>query len=463
MTTLSEGGRVLIVDDEPSMGEMLQARLSRRGFEATSTTTPDEALAELERSDFDVILTDLNLRGASGLDLCAQVVANRPDIPVVVFTAFGSMETAIAAIRAGAYDFVTKPVDVEALVVVLQRAIQHRVLRQELKRLRSEARVAHRFEELKGRSPVMETLLDVLDRIGPSDASVLVTGESGTGKDLVARALHARGPRAAGPFVAVDFAAVPEALLESELFGHVRGATPDAHADRTGLIVQASGGTLFLDGIGDLPARLQRELVRALQDRRVRPVGATTDVPVDVRIVAASSRDLEAAVEEGRFREDLLFRINVVHVEVPPLRARGTDVLVLAQDWLERCASRSGKHVQGLSSAAAEKLLEYSWPGNVRELQNCIERAVVLARFAEITVDDLPEKIRAYKRSHVLVSSDDPGDLVPMEEVERRYILRVLEAVGGNKRQAARILGFDRKTLYRKLERYGSADAQAAP
>jgi two-component system response regulator HydG len=271
----------------------------------------------------------------------------------------------------------------------------------------------------------------------------------------VARALHRRGRRKDGPFVAINCAALPETLLESELFGHERGAFTDARAARSGLFVQASGGTLFLDEIGEMPLALQPKLLRALQERAVRPLGGEREVPFDVRLVTATNRDLETAVHDGRFREDLFFRVNVIHVPLPPLRARGGDILLIAQRFVNEYAARSGKAVTGLSPQAAERLLAYAWPGNVRELENCIERAIALAQHDKILPDDLPEKIRDYRRSHVLVASDDPAELVPLEEVERRYILRVLEAVGGNKSQAAQVLGLGRKTLYRKLEEYG--------
>jgi two-component system response regulator HydG len=299
-------------------------------------------------------------------------------------------------------------------------------------------------------------------KLADSDASVLVTGESGTGKEVVARALHRMGRRRNGPFIAINCAAMPEALLESELFGHARGAFTDARSSRTGLFVQSDGGTLLLDEIGELPMSLQPKLLRALQERHVRPVGGDSEVAFDVRLVCTTNRDLEEAIEEERFREDLFFRVNVVHVQMPPLRARGTDVLLLAQHFLVRYATQAGKQVVGISPAAAERLMAYTWPGNVRELQNCIERAVALTTFEQIAVDDLPEKIRAYRRSHVIVASDDPSELVPLEEVERRYILRVVEAVGGNKTLAAQVLGMGRKTLYRKLERWaaGLRDAE---
>jgi DNA-binding NtrC family response regulator len=447
---------ILIVDDDVAMCEMLVKGLARRGFDCRFRTAADEALALMETEPFDVVVTDLNMRAMNGLELCARIVANRPDVPVVVITAFGSLETAVGAIRAGAYDFITKPVDVEALALTLARAAEHRALREEVRRLRQALAETRRFDEMIGESAPMKKVHSLLAQIVDADASVLVTGESGTGKELVARALHRLGPRKTGPFVAINCAAMPEPLLESELFGHVRGAFTDARSDRAGLFVQASGGTLFLDEIGDMPLGMQAKLLRALQERKVRPVGGDREIPFDVRVVAATNRDLDTAVAEQRFREDLYFRVNVIQIVVPPLRARGNDVLVLAQSFVEQFAGRSGKKVTGLGTPVAERLLSYAWPGNVRELQNAIERAVAVTRFAELTVEDLPERIRDYHVSHVLVVAEDPSELAPMEEVERRYIARVMESVGGNKTLAARVLGLDRKTLYNKLAKHGA-------
>ncbi len=446
--------RALIVDDDVAMCEMLRANLSRRGFDVVACGVANEAFEVLRTADFDVVVTDLNMRGMNGLELCERIVADRPDVPVVVITAFGSLDTAIGAIRAGAYDFIPKPFDIEVFVVALNRAVQHHALRDEVTRLRRSVDEAQHLDELIGNSPPMLRLYGLIDRIRDSDATVLVTGESGTGKELVARALHRRSRRASGQFVAINCAAVPDNLLESELFGHVRGAFTDARAARIGLFAHADGGTLFLDEIGELPSGLQPKLLRALQERKVRPLGADAEVEFDARLIVASNRDLEAAVEERRFREDLYYRINVVHLDVPPLRSRGNDVLLLAQHFLQRASARAGKRIVGLSLAAAERLLAYSWPGNVRELQNCIERAVAMAQYTQVALEDLPETVRDHRRSHVVSVSDDPAELLPVEEVERRYILRVVEAVGGNKTEAARILGFDRTTLYRKLERY---------
>jgi two-component system response regulator HydG len=447
--------RILIVDDDRSLCETLAAGLGRRGFEVAWRTSAEGALAAVAAEDFDAIVTDLNMPGMNGTDLCARIAEVRGDVPVVVLTAFGSFETAVAAIRAGAYDFIGKPVQLDILAIALRRAVQHRALRDEVKRLRSEVGRAPRDGLLLGESPAMAHVHDLVARVADSEASVLVTGESGTGKEMVARALHRLSRRREGPFVAVNCAAMPEALLESELFGHVRGAFTDAREARPGLFVEARRGTLFLDEIGDMPLGLQPKLLRALQERAVRPVGGAGEVPFDARIVAATNRDLESAIEERRFREDLYFRINVIHIPLPPLRARVGDILPLAQHFLRELAGRAGKSVTGISPPAAAKLLAYSWPGNVRELQNCMERAVALTRYEQIVVDDLPERIQSHKSSRLVLDGDDPSALLPMEEVEKRYVLRVLEACAGNKTAAARVLGFERKTLYRKLERYG--------
>jgi two-component system, NtrC family, response regulator AtoC len=450
-------GRVLIVDDDQSLGETMEAALRRANFQATARTNADEALALLDQQDFDVVVTDLNMDGMNGLALCERIASNRPDVPVVVMTAFGSMETAVAAIRAGAYDFIAKPFELEELRLTCEHAVQHRALREEVKRLRLEVGRSSMSREIIGSSPAMAKVWDLVDRVSETDATVLITGESGTGKELVARALHNRSRRSAGPFVAINCAAMPEALLESELFGHVRGAFTDAKAARRGMFLQASGGSMFLDEIGELPLGMQPKLLRALQDKQVRPVGGDHEETYDARIIAATNRDLEHDVEERRFREDLFYRINVVHIPVPPLRARGNDVLLLAQHFVSHFSEQLGKHIVGISSQVGEKLLAYRWPGNVRELQNCIERAVALTRYEELTVQDLPEKVRDYRDAPLFIPGEDPVELLPMDEVERRHILRVLKAVGGNKTTAAEVLGFDRRTLYRKLERYGES------
>jgi two-component system, NtrC family, response regulator AtoC len=449
---------VLVVDDDADLCEALVDGLRDHAARAPSQTSAAEALRAVDEGDFDVVVSDLNMRAMGGIELCERIAANRPDIPVIVMTAYGSLDAAVAAIRAGAYDFISKPIEIEALVIAVERAARHRSLREEVKRLRLEVAQRPRDDELIGESAVMRKVQDLVSRVAASEANVLVTGESGTGKEIVARAVHRRSARSSGPFVAVNCAAVPEQLLESELFGHVRGAFTDAREARSGLFVQARGGTLFLDEIGEMAIGLQPKLLRVLQERTVRPVGGNTEIPIDVRLVTATNRDLEEAIETSRFREDLYYRINVVQVPLPPLRARGGDVLPLALHFIRHFAQQSNKPVMGLTHEVAEKLVAYAWPGNVRELQNCMERAVALTQFEQIRVDDLPEKVRDYRFSHVVVAGNDPAELVPLEEFERRYILRVIEAVAGNKSAAARVLGVERKTLYRKLKRYGAKE-----
>jgi DNA-binding NtrC family response regulator len=454
--------RVLIVDDEEEMCRMLADALGRRGHVTTWLTSADEAFARVMAGEVDLVATDLRMRAMNGAELCERIVANRPDVPVIVMTGFVDLEAAISTIRAGAFDFLTKPFDPDVLVLAVERANQQRKIRAEVKRLQIARSSGSESPPSSGNLPLgesaaMRKVRALIDRVADADATLLVTGETGTGKELVARAIHERGRRRAGPLVAINCGAMPEHLLESELFGHARGAFTDAKDKRVGLFVQASGGTLFLDEVGEMPHAMQVKLLRALETRRVRPVGANQEIAFDVRVVAATNRDLELSVREGRFREDLLYRLNVIQVSIPPLRARESDVLVLAQHFLERFAARSGKDVLGFSLPVAEKLLAYSWPGNVRELQNSMERAVALAQHEEIVVEDLPEKMRRYRPAQTPVpfaalSPDDPAELVSMEEVQRRYALRVLEAVGGNKNMATRILGWDRKTLYRRLQ-----------
>ncbi len=445
--------RVLVVDDDPCLCTILDAELVKRGYSVTLTASMSEALAVLEsgNDDVDVIVTDFHMQGASGAELCARVGELGLLIPVVVMTSFGSMDTAVAAIRAGAYDYVTKPLDLDDLALTLDRGIKERALRAEVRRLRLGLGGAECFEEMVGTSPQMAKAYDLITRVAKSDATVLITGESGTGKELAAKAIHARSPRASGPFIAVNCAAMPEQLLESELFGHVKGAFTDARQSRLGLFLKASGGTLFLDEIGEMPAGMQAKLLRALQERTVRAVGGDEEIRFDTRILAATNRDLEREVTEKRFREDLFYRVNVVTVNLPPLRARGRDILALASHLLLRAQPRE-RRVVGFTPGAAEAMLDYAWPGNVRELQNCIDRAVALAEFDHVRVDDLPSSVSQRKSSVSGVEGYDPTELITAAELQERYIAQVMAAVKGNKTLAAQILGCDRRTIYRKSQ-----------
>jgi two-component system response regulator HydG len=339
-------------------------------------------------------------------------------------------------------------------MVAVGRAVQHHQVKHELRRLRAALEATRPIEGIIGDSPVIQGVTEMILRIAAGDATVLITGESGTGKELIAQAIHREGPRKEEPFVAINCGAVPSHLLESELFGHVRGAFTDARRDRPGLFVQAGSGTVFLDEIGEMPLDMQVKLLRVLQERRVRPVGGDEERPISARVVCATNRDLESEIEAGRFRQDLFYRINVVTIDAPPLRSRGGDVLLLAQHFLQRIAARSGKHVTGISVDAARLFLDYDWPGNVRELENCLERAVAMSRLSEITVDDLPSKIREHKSSRIVIEGDDPNELITLAELEGRYVRRVLAACGGNKTHAAKVLGIDRRSLYRRLEEH---------
>ncbi|HKA90903.1 MAG TPA: sigma-54 dependent transcriptional regulator [Haliangiales bacterium] len=451
-------GRVLFVDDDPDARALLAGGLGRRGYEIVPCGSAAEALERLRGEEVDVVLTDVKLGGMTGIELAQKVAESHPELPVVVITAFGNMEMVVEAMRAGAYDFITKPFSADSADIALARAIQHRRLTSEVRRLRQA--LSGRDAAILGDSAAMRRVRELIEQVAGADATVLITGESGTGKELVARAIHELGPRAEAPFVAINCAAIPASLLESELFGHVKGAFTDAKGQKRGLFVQASSGTLFLDEIGEMPAEVQVKLLRVLQERRVRPVGGEEEVPFDARLIAATNRDLETEVEDGRFRPDLYYRINVVHIEVPPLRSRQGDILVMAQHFLRRHAERSRKDVVGISRPAAQKLLDYDWPGNVRELENCLERAVALTRMSEIGVDDLPERVREHQ-SKKLEVSDNPEEMITLEEMERRYVRRVLAACGGNKTQAAKTLGLDRRTLYRRLESLGIGKEEA--
>jgi DNA-binding NtrC family response regulator len=443
---------ILFVDDDVDQCDLMHTLLSREGFDVRATTSPHEALDILAREDVKFVVTDLGMEEMDGVALCERILCVRPDAAVIVSTGRGSMDAAVAALRAGAIDFLTKPIDTRKLAIVLERARKHHELSREVEQLRR-ALAVDVPSTLVGSSAPMRKVQDLLTRVAASDASVLICGETGTGKEVIARAIHSMSARAAKPFVAINCAAVPPTLLESELFGHARGAFTDAKHARQGLFAQADGGTLFLDEIGEMAIEIQPKLLRALQQRVVRPVGDSVEVPFDARLVVATNRDLEDEVAERRFREDLFYRINVVRVDLPPLRDRGEDILVLANHFLERFARQTGKQLR-MTREVTHRLLAYHWPGNVRELENSMERVAALSRTEEITLEDLPQKIRNHEPNHHVLTADDTSEVVTVDELERRYILRVLSVLRGNKSRAALALGLDRRTLYRKLERY---------
>jgi two-component system response regulator HydG len=439
----------LIVDERGTLSPRVESTLRRR-FDLTSIVT----LADVNSKRFDVAV--IAPRANDQVALCKSILESHVADQVVLLGADPSLQDAIRAIRAGASDFVPDGNDPDAVVKRLGEVIDLADLRGELRRLRDGIPLPEIHPELIGQSPAMARLRDRLRRIGASDVTVLISGESGSGKEIVARSLHAQ--RGSGPFVAVSCSAIPRHLMESEFFGHARGAFTGASGDRKGLLLQASGGTVFLDEIGDMPLELQAKLLRALQQRTVRPLGQREELRFDARVMAATSRDLEKEVAEGRFRQDLYFRLNVMRVTVPPLRERGSDILLLSQHFIQR-SRKPSRPIVGVTPAAARALLAYSWPGNVRELEHGILSAVAIARYDHVTVADLPIEIGG--ATDPLKSEID--DLVPLHELERLHILETLRSVGGNKALASRFLGLDRKTLYRKLRTYADAESAAPP
>ena len=442
---------VLLVDDDEDTRGLLCEDLARKKLDGRAVGSADACLEYLRDHDIDVVVSDIQMPGMTGVELCEQLRIRHPHILPIMLTGLGTYDTAISAVRAGAYDYVTKPVKIDALAVVLERAFEHVTMKREVRRLQSAASVSTAIPGMIGSSAAMRETTAMIRRVADADATVLITGESGTGKERVARALHDLSARKNEPFVAINCGAVPANLLESELFGHVRGAFTDAKTSRSGLFLQAGAGTIFLDEIGEMPLDMQVKLLRVLQQRTVRPVGGDEEVPIRARVVTATNRDLETEIEEKRFREDLFYRINVVAIPVPPLRDRGGDVLLLAQHVLDRVAARSSRPAPSISPEAARKLVEYDWPGNVRELENCIERAVAICGNGVIHVEDLPPKLQRFEPTRLELEMT-PTAMITLDEMERRYVRQVLASVGGNKTHAARVLGIDRRSLYRRLE-----------
>ncbi len=450
--TSSPSASVLVVDDDEAIARLVGSYLRRMGFAADWAMDPEGAIEAVRRKPYELLITDFQLQGQTGLQLAQRLQhEQRRRIPVVVMTAHGSLETAVAAMRAGAADFLTKPFELSLLNLVVNRVLAHHLTTLELETLRTEVRRAGESHGILGNHPSMATLRTHLERMAAVDGAVLVTGESGTGKELVARALHSLGPRKDGPMVAINCGALPgSTLLESELFGHVKGAFTGAVRDQEGRRRRGpTAGTLFLDEIGELPLQLQAALLRVLQERTVRPLGANREIRVDVRVVAATNRDLHDAVDRGTFRPDLLFRLDVLRLAVPPLRERGDDALMLFNHFLALSAARHGKQITTLSREATELLAAWQWPGNVREVQNVVERAVLACDGPRIELWHLPQSLSAQP----VPKLRDGWPLISLEALEKRHIEYVLGAVGGNRQRAADLLGIDRVTLYRKLKR----------
>jgi len=441
--------RILIVDDELSMAETLSDGLVEAGFDALPVASSRVAAKHLTDASFDVLLTDLRMPHVDGLELLKISRAAAPNRPVIVMTAFSAVDSAIESIRMGAFHYLTKPFKLAELVLFLDRALEDSALRREAVSLRSALRQQFGLSNVIGRSEAMRLVTELTERLAGTNSPTLILGETGTGKGLVARALHAQGPRAGGPFVAINCAALPENLLESELFGHVKGAFTGASSNREGLFMSAHGGTLFLDEVGELPLSLQAKLLHVLENATVRPVGANKELTVDVRIVAATHRDLHERVSDGAFREDLLYRLDVVSIEIPPLRERREDIAPLLEHFLERArAKHPTSVVRSFSAAALERLFDHRWPGNVRELEHVVERLVLLGRASEIQADELPRSI-GQRQSAALTFE---GELVSLREMQSRYATWALETLGNRRMATAEKLGVDIKTLAKLLK-----------
>ncbi|MCC6751072.1 MAG: sigma-54-dependent Fis family transcriptional regulator [Deltaproteobacteria bacterium] len=442
---------MLLVEDDRSTLDSLTAALSDAGLEVIAAGSGEEAIARLKLSPVDVVVTDVMMGRVSGIDLLNHIQQHYPDTAVILVTAFGTIEMAVDAMRRGAFDYLTKPINLDRLELLVQRAHGRQNLVKENRALKHELEERFSVTGIIGQSPAMRAVLERVEQVAPTNASVLLLGESGTGKELLASAIHQLSGRASGPLVKVNCVALPESLIESELFGHERGAFTGAIRTRRGRFELAHGGTLFLDEIGDLSIGTQLKLLRAIQEREIERVGGQTQIPVDVRLITATNRNLERAVAEGTFREELYYRLKVVTIELPPLRQRLEDIPLLLQFFLAQFRKEHGKKVEGLSRAALHRLRSYRWPGNVRELRNVIESLVVSSTGAEISAEQLPEGIVANRGPDLLTMPMG----VRLGDVEKTYILRTLELAGGNKSKAAQMLGIGKKTLYRRLEEYG--------
>jgi len=448
---------ILIADDDPVARDLLAEVLAKEGYRVRAAAGGRECLELARSGPVDLALLDLRMPDLDGLEVLRQIQALHPGVPILILTAFATLETAIEAIRAGAYDYLSKPFRMEEIRLVVRRALDQRRLAEENVRFRQALRDRYRFENVVGLSPKMVEVYRLAARAAATHATVLLLGETGTGKELIARAIHHGSARAEGPFIAVDCTALPEALFESELFGHERGAFTGAVTTKRGLLENARGGTVFLDEIGDLSPALQAKLLRALQEREIRRVGAGETIPVDVRVISATNRDLQRRVEAGEFREDLYYRLRVVTIALPPLRARREDIPLLAQHFLEKLARSGTTPVRGIAPAALERLAGYDWPGNVRELENAITRAATLSSAAVLTPEDFAFDAAAAPAAGPAL----PQAAMTLEAVKHWYVSRVLADVGGNKQRAAAILGVDRRTLYRILAKAESSEGGA--
>jgi len=443
---------ILLMDDDDSLRRVMEFSLTEAGHTVRAAKSGEEGLLLFEKHAFDAVITDITMPGMSGMEVLAKIQKSDPSLPVIIITAYGTIESAVLAMKQGAFDYITKPFNRDELLLTLSKAFKMRRLEKENIELRAEVKGRYSFEGIIGSSKTIREVLDLAGRVAASDASVLITGESGTGKELLARGIHYNSPRAKGPFVAINCAAIPEGLIESELFGHVKGSFTGAVKDKEGKFELADNGTLFLDEIVDLRIDLQAKILRALQEHEVDRVGGNKPIPVDARVIAATNKDIDRAVKEGRFREDLYYRLSVITLHMPPLRERRDDVPLLVGHFLKKFNKGSEAHVD---AEALSSLTSYGWPGNVRELENVIERASVLKRGDVITRAELPEKLIKEKRGVEDIIFNLPENGISLEDLEKSLIVKALEQHKGNQTRAAEYLGITRPTLIYRMEKYG--------
>lgn len=447
---------ILIVDDDSAHRTMLRTLIGGWGYDIAEADDGSIAIEKVQQGPFDMVLMDVRMLKVSGIEALEQIKAFNPAIPVTIMTAYSSVETAIEALKKGAYDYLTKPLDFDKLRLVLERAMEHTQLKEENRILRENLGRQFDIQNIIGRSPAMVNLLATVAHVAPSEATVMITGESGTGKELIAGAIHFNSPRKDGPFIKINCAAITETLLESELFGHEKGAFTGADRRKEGRFLQAHGGSLFLDEVSEMPLTMQVKLLRVLQEREITRVGGETVITVDVRLIVATNKNLQNLMAEGLFREDLFYRLNVVSLELPPLRERREDIPLLAQHFLKVFAAKNRKEIKGFTPQSMDQLIRYNWPGNVRELMNAVERGVVLARTEYLDQQDLTIiQNNSTPADQPLPVSDYSDTDMTLEQVEKAAILRTLELAVGNKSKAARKLGITRKTLHKKLKKYG--------
>ncbi len=444
--------KILVIDDEDSMCNFMEIMLAKEGYSVETACSGTEGLQLLKDHRYDLVIADLNMPDMTGIDVLKQVRTFKQDQDLIVMTAYASVDTAIEAMKLGAVDYITKPFKVDEIKLVIEKSISRKNLEKENTNLKKQLKGNNSFDNFMGTSDIVVQLKKTAARIAATDSTVLIRGESGTGKDLIAKAIHHHSPRCGGPFVTINCAALPENLLESELFGHKKGSFTGAIKDKDGLFKVADGGTFFLDEVGNTSVAIQVKLLRVLEEKKITPVGDTRPIDVDVRLIAATNSDLEADVKNGRFRADLFYRLNVIPIHIPPLRERKEDIELLTRHFVDRFCQKMNIPPKEISAEAMEILHKYGWPGNVRELENTIERAVLLNRSARLDVVDLPEKL-GRSESIASVSDTEPGNPT-LESIEKAYIHYVMTQTGGKKTKAARILGIDTSTLYRKLDRY---------